>query len=98
MNKVIAWVKNFWHGLPHQAQAAVVVFASAAATYAGTVFSNGACWTLVCIKHGLGASVGAGLIALRAFYMRPGPGRDGGPRWEGGEPSTGSVQADVASP
>lgn len=84
MNKAIEWAKRFWRGLPHQAQAAVVVFASAAATYAGTAFTSPtSCWQWACIKHGLGASAGAGLIALRAFYMRPGPGRNGGPAYEG---------------
>jgi hypothetical protein len=83
MNKAIESLKSFWGSLPHQVQAAVVVFVSAAATYAGTAFSNGSCWQWVCIKHGLGASAGAGLIALRAFYMRPGPGRQGGPANEG---------------
>jgi hypothetical protein len=84
MNKAIESLKSFWGSLPHQAQPAVVVFASAAATYAGTAFSNPAsCWQWACIKHGLGASAGAGLIALRAFYMRPGPGRQGGPANEG---------------
>jgi hypothetical protein len=84
MNKAIEWAKGVWSSLPHQVQAGAVVFASAAATFAGTAFSNpGSCWTLVCIKHALGASVGAGLVALRAFYMRPGPGRNGGPVNEG---------------
>ncbi len=96
MNNAIAWLTSFWKSLPHQAQAAAVIFASGAATYAGMLFSNGSCWTLVCIKHGLGASVGAGLIALRAFYMRPGPGRSGGPNWEAGEPTTHDAKTDEA--
>jgi hypothetical protein len=84
MKKAIEWAKDFWGSLPQKVQAGVVVFASAAATFAGTAFSNpGSCWTLICIKHALGASVGAGLVALRAFYMRPGPGRNGGPSYEG---------------
>jgi hypothetical protein len=75
MNKATEWAKSVWHGLPHQAQAAIVVFASAAATFAGkTFFDPASCWSLVCIKHSIGACAGAGLIALRAFYMRPGKG------------------------
>lgn len=75
MNKAFEWAKSVWRTLPHWVQGGAVVFASGAATFAGTAFSNpGSCWTLVCIKHALGASVGAGLVALRAFYMRPGPG------------------------
>jgi hypothetical protein len=78
MNKAIEWAKSFWGGLPHQVQAGAVVFASAAATYAGTAFYNpSSCLQWVCIKHALGASAGAGLVALRAFYMKPGPGRNG---------------------
>lgn len=85
MNPLIAQVKTFWHELPHQAQAAIVVFAAAAVASLGTYFSDPAtaCWQWACLKHELGASLGAGVVALRAFYMRPGPGRNGGPAYEG---------------
>lgn len=84
MNKAFGAVfqaaKNFWHSLPHQVQAAVVVFTAAGSASLGKILSDPstACWQSGCVKHYLGAAVGAGLIALRAFYMRPGPGPHAG--------------------
>lgn len=80
MNKL----KAFWYSLPHQVQAAVVVFVAAASSAFGASFMDASsCSNLVCVKHELGAAFGAGIVALRAFYMRPGPGRAGGPPSEG---------------
>ena len=79
MKKLIAdaqaEILAFWRSLPHQLQAMIVVFASAAATFLGGWLWDGpSCWTWFCLKHTLGAACGAGYIAVHAFYMRPGPG------------------------
>lgn len=62
----------FWYSLPHQLQAAIVTFVTAAGvtvTHAiadGTVPSS---WADV--KHLAGTGIVAGVAALRLFYMLP---------------------------
>ncbi len=84
MNNAIAWAKKFWGGLPVHIQAGIVVISAAAASSLGKALSDQAspCLQWVCLKHYIGIAVGSGIIAGRAFFMRPGPGRDGGPNWE----------------
>jgi hypothetical protein len=83
--KAFQFAKDFWHSLPQWIQAGAVVFAAAAGASLGKLLSDPSvsCWQPACLKHYLGAAIGAGLVALRAFYMRPGPGRQGGPPYEG---------------
>jgi hypothetical protein len=83
MNQAIEYAKSLWrsakalwHDLPHQVQAVLILFGSTvttaigdAAATAGTGF-----WHWAALKHTLGAAVGAGIVAVRAFYLRPGPG------------------------
>lgn len=67
-------LQDFWGGLPHWAQAIIVVFATAAATKLGEAFTDAdsACFTSwPCWKASFGAAFTAGMVALRAFYMTP---------------------------
>jgi hypothetical protein len=65
-------LKAFWASLPHQVQATIVVFATAAGV---TVLQNAAkgtiCTTWSCFTQHIGAAVSAGAAALLAFYMKP---------------------------
>jgi hypothetical protein len=75
MKKLIARAKAFWASLPHQVQAAVVVFATVAATtlskeLQALTFSTPH-FTWITLQHDVWASCVAGFIALRAFYMFP---------------------------
>ena len=71
MNKVL----KFWHSLDPKVQAGIVVVSAAAASSLGKAITDPAsCWQWGCVKHYLGAAVGAGIIAGKAFYMRPGAG------------------------
>ncbi len=71
-------LKDFWHGLPPQVQAGIVIVAAATASSLGKAITDPAsCWQWSCWRHYLGAAVGAGIIAGKAFYMRPGPGAAG---------------------
>jgi len=75
MNKLLQQAKAFWASLPHQVQAGVVIFASAAGTTLGkeiqALLSGTPCFTWLCLYHDLAAAGAAGFIALRAFYMFP---------------------------
>jgi hypothetical protein len=68
-------LKAFWASLPHQVQAAVVAFATAAGTVLGeelqALASGQQSFTVATVKHDLLAALAAGLLALRAFYMFP---------------------------
>ncbi len=96
MNNAIAWAKSFWGGLPKHIQAGIVVLTGAAITSVAKAASEQAvpCFQWVCLKHYVGIAVSSGFAAGYAFFMRPGPGRDGGPNWEGGEPTTHDAKAD----
>jgi hypothetical protein len=76
LEKAVQSLKDFWHSLPHQAQAGLVLFVSSAATALGdaAVTSGGQFWHWAALKSTLGAAVGAGIVAVRAFYLRPGAG------------------------
>jgi hypothetical protein len=69
---MIQKLKLFWASLPHQVQAAIVTFGTAAgvtiahAIEDGTMPSN---WPA--IKHLLATAVVSGVAALRLFYMLP---------------------------
>lgn len=75
MNKLIQSLKAFWASLPHQVQAGVVIFASAAGTVLGKELQGlsfgSPSFTWLCLRHDFGAASVAGFIALRAFYMFP---------------------------
>ncbi len=73
LKKSLQAIKDFWGALPHPVQAAVVTFAAAAAASIGEAFSNPAnvCRQWTCLRHDLGAAIGAGIVALRVFYMVP---------------------------
>jgi hypothetical protein len=82
---VIPKLKNFWHSLPPKVQTAVLVFESAAGTFLTSTASlyllnpSSACWEWHCLRLTLAGSAVAGANAAKAFWMRPGPGREGGP-------------------
>jgi hypothetical protein len=73
VKKVISLVRNLWASLPHGVQAGVVLFVSAAGASLGKILTDpaSACWTWVCIKQYVGVAIGAGAVAVRAFYMLP---------------------------
>lgn len=76
-----AWAKTelqaraFWASLPHQVQAGVVVFATAALTTLSkelqALLFGTAHFTRSSLQHDLGAAITAGILAVRAFYMLP---------------------------
>lgn len=72
---------ELWRSIPAKGQAAIVAGASAAATsFCDAVFTAGAgFWHFTVIKHTLGAAASAGIVAVRVFFMRPGPGPQGAP-------------------
>jgi hypothetical protein len=73
--KIVKGVKDFWGSLPHQVQAAIIAFGTAAGTVLGeeiqALASGQASFTAATIKHDLLSAGAAGLLALRAFYMFP---------------------------
>jgi hypothetical protein len=77
MKKLIAQAKALWASLPHQVQAALVVFATVASTTLGKelqtlIFGGGAAaFSWLSLKHDIAAACVAGFIAARAFYMLP---------------------------
>lgn len=72
MKNYVLQAKEAWAALPHQVQAAIVVFAAAAGAALGKSFSDPvSCWQWVCMKHYIGGAIGAGAVALRVFYMCP---------------------------
>jgi hypothetical protein len=72
---IYAWGLSIWRRFPPYVQAGIVVFASTAASFLGDRLWDGAsCWTWACLKHTVGAACGAGFVALKAFYARPGKG------------------------
>ena len=80
MKNLIQRAKDFWHSLPPKVQATIVIGASAAGTFLGQTASqylldpSAACWQWHCLRHTLSAAGLAGIVAAKAFYMRPGPG------------------------
>jgi hypothetical protein len=78
-NQATAWARALWHSLPPKAQGAAVIFAAGAGASLGKLLSDPTpCWQKGCLQHYAGAAIGAGVVALRAFYMRPGPGPHAG--------------------
>lgn len=73
LNKAVQLFRNLWSSLPHPVQAGVVLFATAAGTSLGKVLTDpaSACWTWACIKQYIGIAIGAGIVAVKAFYMLP---------------------------
>jgi hypothetical protein len=75
MNRFVQQAKLFWAGLPHQYQACVVVFATAAGTTLGRelqeLLLGSESFTWLCLRHDLAAAAIAGAIALKTFYMFP---------------------------
>lgn len=92
-NKLREWALDLWHEIPKEYQRAIVTIASAAITATGKTFgaalfdADHPCFQWACIHHTLGSSIGAGLgggyMAYKAFFWRPGRGRAGGPSYEG---------------
>ena len=69
---MIQKLKALWASLPHQLQAGIVCFVSAAGVTAMHAFEDGGfVWTGAALKHLAGTAVVAGIVALRAFYMLP---------------------------
>jgi hypothetical protein len=72
--KIKAYIQKLqalWASLPHSVQAALLAFAAAAGTTFVHAISEGGCFAAVCLKHYAATSIGAGLVAARAFYMVP---------------------------
>jgi len=67
MNKL----RNLWCALPHQVQALLIAFGTAAGTTLVHAISEGDCFATACLKHYIATAISAGLIAARAFYMLP---------------------------
>jgi len=68
-------IKKYWNKLPHELQAAAVIFTTAAGTtlakeLQALIFSSGA-FTWLSLKHDIAAALVAGALAARAFYMLP---------------------------
>jgi ABC-type Co2+ transport system permease subunit len=75
MKKLIASVKAFWASLPHQVQAACILFGTAVITTLGKEFQalifGTANFTRSSLQHDLSMAIVAGVVAVRAFYMVP---------------------------
>ena len=76
MNRLKALISlflNLWNSLPHQAQAGVICFASAAIAEGGKILSDfpNTCISWYCAQHDLWLMVVAGVAAVRIFYMLP---------------------------
>jgi hypothetical protein len=82
MNKLIEKAKAFWASakalwasLPHQAQAAIILFGTAAGTTLAKELQARIMGTLSfsvsSLEHDLGMAITAGFIAVRAFYCLP---------------------------
>jgi len=73
MNKL----KAFWASLPHQVQAVLILFGTAAGTTLAKELQALAFGTLnfskSSLEHDLGMAVAAGLLAVKAFYSEPSP-------------------------
>lgn len=68
MNKL----KAFWASLPHQAQAAIIVGASATGEFIEHIVEMGQFpHSLADAKHLAGRALAAGLVAAWAFYRLP---------------------------
>jgi len=65
-------LKALWASLPHQVQAALVVFGTATGvTLAHAIEDGSAPSSWAGVKHLLGTAIVAGVAALRLFYMLP---------------------------
>lgn len=77
--------KRIWHSIPPRIQTSILVFESAAGTFLGTTAGqyllnpDSACWKWKCLRIAIGGAIVAGAEAAKNFWMRPGPGRQGGP-------------------
>ena len=75
MKNLIAQAKAFWASLPHQVQAGIILFGTAAGTTLGkelqAYFFGTAHFTRSSLQHDIGAALVAGFFAVRAFYMLP---------------------------
>lgn len=75
MSKLIAAIKRFWSSLPHQAQALILLFATAAGTTLGKelqeLWLGNEAFTWLMFKHDIVVAVFAGIAAVRIFYMMP---------------------------
>lgn len=82
---MIQKIKTFWHSLPPKVQTTILIFESAAGTFLGTTAGqylldpDSACWKWKCLRLAIGGAIVAGAEAAKNFWMRPGPGRQGGP-------------------
>ena len=75
MNKILQSIKTFWYSLPKPVQTALMLFLGAATGVIRHALSNpNACMTASCWKGYLASAVHAGVLAVMALYVRPGPG------------------------
>lgn len=72
-NKIVVRFRLLWAGIPHQVQAAIVVFAAASFATLTKFYTDpsAACWQWTCVRHYIIAAGSAGIGALKAFYMLP---------------------------
>jgi hypothetical protein len=75
VSKLIAAIKRFWSSLPHQVQALILLFATAAGTTLGKefqeLFLGNEAFTWLMFKHDIVVAAVAGVTAVRIFYMMP---------------------------
>lgn len=75
MKKLIQQAKVFWASLPHEVQAGIIIFVTAAGTTLGKEFQalifGTAHFTKSSLQHDIGMAITAGIFAARAFYMLP---------------------------
>ena len=68
-------IRNYWNSLPHQVQAIILLFATAAGTTLGKelqeLFLGNEAFTWLSLRHDIAVAVIAGFAAVRMFYMFP---------------------------
>jgi hypothetical protein len=75
MNKLIAKAKALWALLPHQVQAGVILFGTAAGTTLAkelqALLFGTLSFSVSSLRHDFGMAMIAGFMAAKAFYMIP---------------------------
>jgi hypothetical protein len=72
---MLSKIRNYWNSLPHQVQAIILLFATAAGTTLGKelqeLFLGNEAFTWLSLKHDICVAAIAGFAAVRMFYMFP---------------------------
>ena len=68
-------IRNYWNSRPHQVQAIILLFATAAGTTLGKelqeLLLGNEAFTWLSLKHDISVAAIAGFAAVRMFYMLP---------------------------